>query len=131
MNDRLAIVALLFTATCCLANKDSCVIVVTPKGSGSGTIVGSDANGAYVLTNKHVVSDAERASWVVYKGKRIPAKFIKQHGNADMALVQAKLDGFAIAEIADELAKAVWQLDNKNSVNPAKEVRVLTAKETR
>lgn len=37
----------------------------------------------------------------------------------------------AIAEIADELAKAVWQLDNKNSVNPAKEVRVVDTKETR
>jgi hypothetical protein len=37
----------------------------------------------------------------------------------------------AIAEIADDLAKAVWQLDNKNSVNPAKEVRVVDTKETR
>lgn len=37
----------------------------------------------------------------------------------------------AIAEIADELAKAVWQLDNKNSVNPAKEARVVDTKETR
>ncbi len=36
-----------------------------------------------------------------------------------------------IAEIADELAKAVWQLDNKNSVNPAKEARVIDSKETR
>jgi hypothetical protein len=37
----------------------------------------------------------------------------------------------AIAEIADELAKAVWQLDNKNSNNQAKEARVVDAKETR
>jgi hypothetical protein len=37
----------------------------------------------------------------------------------------------AIADIADDLAKAVWQLDNKNSVNPAKEVRVVDTKETR
>jgi hypothetical protein len=37
----------------------------------------------------------------------------------------------AIAEIADELAKAVWELDNKNSNNPAKEARVVDAKETR
>jgi hypothetical protein len=37
----------------------------------------------------------------------------------------------ALAEIADELAKAVWELDNKNSVNPAKEVRVVDTKETR
>lgn len=37
----------------------------------------------------------------------------------------------AIADIADDLATAVWQLDNKNSVNPAKEVRVVDTKETR
>ena len=36
-----------------------------------------------------------------------------------------------IAEIADELAKAVWQLENKNSNNPAKDVRVIDTKETR
>jgi hypothetical protein len=36
-----------------------------------------------------------------------------------------------IAEIADELAKAVWELDNKNSNNPAKEARVIDTKETR
>jgi hypothetical protein len=36
-----------------------------------------------------------------------------------------------LAEIADELAKAVWELDNKNSNNPAKEARVIDAKETR
>jgi hypothetical protein len=37
----------------------------------------------------------------------------------------------AVAEIADELAKAVWELDNKNSNNPAKEARVIDTKETR
>jgi hypothetical protein len=37
----------------------------------------------------------------------------------------------AVAEIADELAKAVWELDNTNSNNPAKEARVIDAKETR
>lgn len=36
-----------------------------------------------------------------------------------------------IAEIADDLAKAVWELDNTNSYNPAKEARVVQSKETR
>jgi hypothetical protein len=36
-----------------------------------------------------------------------------------------------IAEMADELAKAVWELDNTNSYNPAKEARVVDSKETR
>jgi hypothetical protein len=33
--------------------------------------------------------------------------------------------------MADDLAKAVWELDNKNSFNPAKEARVIDTKETR
>jgi hypothetical protein len=36
-----------------------------------------------------------------------------------------------IADIADQLAKAIWELDNKNSYNPAKEARVVDSKETR
>ena len=31
----------------------------------------------------------------------------------------------------DDLAKAVWELDNTNSYNPAKEARVVDSKETR
>jgi hypothetical protein len=36
-----------------------------------------------------------------------------------------------IADLADDLAKAVWELDNTNSHNPAKEARVVESKETR
>jgi hypothetical protein len=36
-----------------------------------------------------------------------------------------------IAEMADELANAVFELDNTNSYNPAKEARVVESKETR
>jgi len=37
----------------------------------------------------------------------------------------------AIADLANDLAKAVWELDNKNSANSAKEARVVDTKETR
>ena len=36
-----------------------------------------------------------------------------------------------IADLADDLAKAVWELDNTNSYNPAKEARVVDSKDTR
>ena len=36
-----------------------------------------------------------------------------------------------IADLADDLAKAVWELDNTNSYHPAKEARVVDSKETR
>ena len=36
-----------------------------------------------------------------------------------------------IADMAEELAKAVWEIDNQNSNSPAKEARVIDIKETR
>jgi hypothetical protein len=36
-----------------------------------------------------------------------------------------------IADMAETIAKAVWELDNKNSATPAKEVRIIETKETR
>jgi hypothetical protein len=35
------------------------------------------------------------------------------------------------ADMADDLAQAVWELDNTNSHTPAKEARVVDIKETR
>jgi hypothetical protein len=35
------------------------------------------------------------------------------------------------ADMADDLAQAVWELDNTNSHAPAKEARVVDIKETR
>jgi hypothetical protein len=52
----------------------------------------------------------------------IKAAILKKAGNPSIGL---------IAEMADDLAKAVWELDNKNSENPAKEARVIESKETR
>jgi hypothetical protein len=36
-----------------------------------------------------------------------------------------------IADLAEDLANAIWELDNTNSYNPAKEARVVESKETR
>jgi hypothetical protein len=36
-----------------------------------------------------------------------------------------------IADMAETIAKAVWELDNKNLATPAKEVRIIETKETR
>jgi hypothetical protein len=52
----------------------------------------------------------------------IKAAILKSAGNPTVGV---------IAELADDLAKAVWELENKNSENPAKEVRVIESKETR
>jgi hypothetical protein len=52
----------------------------------------------------------------------IKAAILKTAGNPSAGV---------IADLADELAKAVWELDNTNSHNPAKEARVVESKETR
>ena len=52
----------------------------------------------------------------------IKAALLKAAGNPTVGV---------FAELADDLAKAVWELDNKNSINPAKEVRIVDSKETR
>jgi hypothetical protein len=52
----------------------------------------------------------------------IKAALLKAAGNPTVGV---------FAELADDLAKAVWELDNKNSANPAKEVRIVDSKETR
>jgi hypothetical protein len=52
----------------------------------------------------------------------IKKAILKAAGNPSVGIV---------ADIADDLAKAVWELDNTNSYNPAKEARVVQSKETR
>jgi hypothetical protein len=52
----------------------------------------------------------------------IKAAILKAAGNPSVGVV---------ADIADDLANAVWELDNKNSYNPANEARVVDSKETR
>jgi hypothetical protein len=52
----------------------------------------------------------------------IKRAILKAAGNPSVGL---------IADLADDLAKAVWELDNTNSYNPAKEARVVDSKETR
>jgi hypothetical protein len=52
----------------------------------------------------------------------IKRAILKAAGNPSVGL---------IADMADDLAKAVWELDNTNSYNPAKEARVVDSKETR
>jgi len=52
----------------------------------------------------------------------IKAALLKAAGNPSTGIIR---------DLADDFAQAVWDLDNKNANNPAKEVRVVDAKETR
>jgi hypothetical protein len=52
----------------------------------------------------------------------IKAAILKTAGNPSAGIIK---------DLADDFAKAVWELDNTNSVSPAKEVRIVDSKETR
>lgn len=52
----------------------------------------------------------------------IKAAILKTAGNPSAGVIK---------DLADDFAKAIWELDNTNSVNPAKEVRIVDSKETR
>ncbi len=52
----------------------------------------------------------------------IKAAILRAAGNPTVGLIK---------DLADDFAQAVWELDNKNSNNPAKDVRVVDIKETR
>jgi hypothetical protein len=52
----------------------------------------------------------------------IKAAILKAAGNPSAGIIK---------DLADDFAKAVWELDNTNSVSPAKEVRIVDSKETR
>jgi hypothetical protein len=52
----------------------------------------------------------------------IKKAILKAAGNPSVGIV---------ADMAEDLAQAIWELDNTNSYNPAKEARVVDSKETR
>jgi hypothetical protein len=52
----------------------------------------------------------------------IKAALLKAAGNPSTGIIR---------DLADDFAQAIWELDNTNSVNPAKEVRIVDSKETR
>ena len=53
---------------------------------------------------------------------QIKAALLKAAGNPSTGIIR---------DLADDFAQAVWELDNTNANNPAKEVRVVDAKDTR
>lgn len=68
-------------------------------GGGSGFIVTSDG---LIVTNKHVVSDAE-ASYTVFTndGKKYDAKVLAKHPNLDLAIVKIDASGLKTVKLGN------------------------------
>lgn len=77
------------------------------KGQGSGFVVSEDG---YILTNNHVVHDADQISISLADGREVPAKLIGADQNTDIALLKidaTNLDFLVLAD-SDELDIGEW-----------------------
>lgn len=73
--------------------ENSVVTVINePYGSGSGVIYSVENGKAFVITNHHVVADAETLSIILNSGEEIEAKLIGSDELADIALLEIKTD---------------------------------------
>src|SRR5690606_16508817 len=79
------------------------------QGSGSGVIVSEDG---YILTNNHVVENADDLEVVLYDGRRFPAEFVGTDPFSDVAVIKIQASGLDPAELgdSDDLEVGEWVL---------------------
>jgi len=68
-------------------------------GLGSGVIV--DAKNGYILTNYHVVGEADQVEVVLGDGRKYDAEWVRGDMQTDLAIVKVKADGLVEAALGD------------------------------
>jgi Do/DeqQ family serine protease len=72
------------------------------SGLGSGIIVRKDKNKYYVLTNHHVVGDANEISVALNDGRELPAELVGKDERKDLAMVSfTSTDDIPLAALGD------------------------------
>jgi len=69
------------------------------KSLGSGVII--DAEAGYIVTNHHVIEDADEISVTLYDGQQLEAKIIGSDPEADVAILQVDNKGLTDLPFAD------------------------------
>jgi serine protease Do len=79
------------------------------RGQGSGFLVSADG---YILTNNHVVGDADEVSVKLKDGREFEAKIVGTDPASDVALVKIEAEGLPYLELGDSDALRVgnWVL---------------------
>ncbi len=67
---------------------------IIPKGQGSGVIFSADG---YILTNNHVVEDAQKLTVTLEDGKQYPAKLVGRDPGTDLAVIKIDARGLNYA----------------------------------
>ena len=68
------------------------------KGMGSGSIIDSDG---YILTNHHVVGEADRIIVVMHDGEEKDAKLVGTDPESDIAVIKIEGDGLPVLPMGD------------------------------
>lgn len=80
-----------------------------PMGKGSGVIVTSDG---YIMTNNHVVEDAEKIEVILSDKRVLQAKVIGRDKNTDLALIKINANDLPIVRLgnSDNVKVGEWVL---------------------
>ena len=95
----------------------------TQKGLGSGFIVSSDG---YILTNNHVVGDADRIKVALGDGRTLDAEIVGVDPDSDIAVIKIKGKDFPVIELGDSDALDIgeWVIAVGNPFGLAETVTV-------
>lgn len=80
--------------------------MVPMRGKGSGFIV--DQKG-YILTNNHVVENADKITVTMLDGRHFPAELIGKDPTFDLAVIQIKADRLPVLKLGDSDAAEVGE----------------------
>ncbi len=77
--------------------------------SGSGVIISDDG---YIVTNNHVVEDADKIEVILTDKRSLEAKVIGRDANTDLALIKIEGKGYPIVKLgnSDEVRVGEWVL---------------------
>ncbi len=95
----------------------------TQKGLGSGFIVSSDG---YILTNNHVVGEADRIKVALGDGRTLDAEIVGVDPDSDIALIKVEGEDFPVIELGDSDALEIgeWVIAVGNPFGLAETVTV-------
>jgi serine protease Do len=80
-----------------------------PGAQGLGTGVVVDAERGFILTNNHVIGDADSIEVRLTDGKRIKAELVGKDERSDLAVVKIKAPGLVAAKLGDSDALKIGE----------------------